>query len=45
MTGVTIFSADTLANNDELDIVLIRKEKATYWDIRIEDKTETTSRG
>jgi hypothetical protein len=35
--GDDILGADTLANNDELDIVFNRKEKATYWDIRIED--------
>ncbi len=35
--GDDILGADTLPNNDELDIVFNRKEKATYWDIRIED--------
>ncbi len=35
--GDDILGADTLPNNNELDIVFARKEKATYWDIRIED--------
>lgn len=35
--GDDILGADTLPNNNELDIVFNRKEKATYWDIRIED--------
>lgn len=36
--GDDILGADTLENNDELDIVFARQEKATFWDIRIEDK-------
>ena len=35
--GDDILGADTLPNNNELDIVFNRKEKATFWDIRIED--------
>jgi hypothetical protein len=35
--GDDILGADTLPNNNELDIVFNRKEKATYWDLRIED--------
>ncbi len=36
--GDDILGQDTLVANDELDIVFSRKEKATLWDLRIEDK-------
>lgn len=36
--GDDILGADTLPANQELDIIFDRKEKSTFWDIRIEDK-------
>lgn len=35
--GDDILGADTLPANDELDIVFGRTEKATMWDLRVED--------
>ncbi|MEQ1603337.1 MAG: argininosuccinate lyase [Pyrinomonadaceae bacterium] len=35
--GDDILGADTLEVNDDLDIVFDRKEKATMWDLRVED--------
>jgi len=32
-----ILGADTLGKNQTLDIVFSRKEKAKYWDLRVED--------
>lgn len=36
--GEDILGADTLLSNEELDISFSRKEKAKYWDVRIEDE-------
>jgi hypothetical protein len=35
--GDDILGVDTLAVNDSLDITFSRKEKAKFWDLRIED--------
>ena len=35
--GDDILGADTLEKNGVLDITFSRKEKAKYWDLRIED--------
>ena len=35
--GEDILGADTLPANNELDIVFGRTEKATMWDLRVED--------
>ena len=36
--GDDILGADTLAKNDDIEIVFHRKEKARLWDLRIEDE-------
>jgi hypothetical protein len=36
--GDDILGVDTLAVNDSLDITFSRKEKAKFWDLRIEDE-------
>ncbi len=36
--GEDILGVDTLLSNEELDISFSRKEKAKYWDVRIEDE-------
>ncbi len=36
--GDDILGVDTLAADDEVHITFSRKEKAKYWDIRIEDE-------
>jgi hypothetical protein len=36
--GEDILGADTLLNNEELEISFSRKERAKYWDLRIEDE-------
>jgi hypothetical protein len=36
--GEDILGADTLLSNEELDISFSRREKAKYWDLRIEDE-------
>lgn len=36
--GEDILGADTLPNNNELEITFSRKEKAKLWDLRIEDE-------
>jgi len=36
--GEDILGADTLAANEDLEIVFNRKEKAKLWDLRIEDE-------
>lgn len=35
--GDDILGADTLAANDRIEIKFSRKEKAKYWDLRVED--------
>lgn len=36
--GEDILGADTMPNGNKLDISFSRKEKATLWDLRIEDE-------
>lgn len=36
--GDDILGADTLASNGTLDITFSRKEKAKFWDLRVEDE-------
>src|SRR5215204_7365247 len=36
--GENILGVDSLAQNDSVDIVFSRKEKARLWDLRVEDE-------
>lgn len=36
--GEDILGVDTLLNNEDAEITFSRKEKAKYWDLRVEDE-------